>query len=274
MNDRIVAVIMAVYHGDQPYQVQRAIDSIRSQTIECDLYIGVDGPVGTDIKTILDVYKDSYIKIIEYARNRGLAPTLNDLIDTVLQKSSYFFIARMDADDISKCDRLEVQLDYLNRHTECDILGSSCIEIDESGNPISLKTVATTHADILNAVIAWAPMIHPTVVFRRKVFDDGWRYPCHTFLTEDQALWLKLLEAGYTFSNIEEPLLYFSVNNETFRKRVGRKKLLSEIKLRLVFMFKLKKFSLKNMILICLRIVHILPANIYRKLRIFRGGFK
>ena len=69
------------------------------------LYVGVDGPVGDDIKDyLLLIDKQMKGTVMWFEENRGLARVLNDMVDAAIE-NGYQYIARMDADDISHTDR-------------------------------------------------------------------------------------------------------------------------------------------------------------------------
>ena len=78
-----VAVILPVYKNDKVPYIKLSFDSILNQTYgNIHLYVGVDGPVGKDLKACLQEYeKDERISVEWFKENRGLAIVLNDLLD-------------------------------------------------------------------------------------------------------------------------------------------------------------------------------------------------
>lgn len=123
-----VAVLLSVYKKDDPNAFKDAVNSIHSQTVKCDLYIFVDGPVSEEISVFLTEFielKGTFVVFSE--TNIGLASALNRLIDLVLKKN-YTFIARMDSDDVSYPQRIERQMEYLTQNLDVDILGTHVTE--------------------------------------------------------------------------------------------------------------------------------------------------
>lgn len=109
-------------------------------------------------------------------------------------------------------------------------------------------------------------------MFRSVVFIAGNRYGTDTTLTEDMELWFSLLKKGYRFGNINEVLLDYRLNENTIERRKGTDKAWSEVRIRISNMFALNKFSLKNLLLICSRILfHVMPSTLiklaYKKAR-------
>lgn len=138
----------------------------------------------------------------------------------------------MDADDVSFQDRFEKQVQYFNQKPHISVLGAGCHEITESGDVVFEKRLPEVHTDLRRRFVKQCPLIHPTVMFRRRVFEGGIRYPVDVFRTEDLALWLELMGAGYEFANIQKPLLLFRVGQGFLKRRADRRKGWAEFKIR------------------------------------------
>lgn len=258
-----VAVIMSVYRSDHFDHLKVAVESILNQSHrDLFLFIYRDGPISNDINSYIEqqCFIDSRIKYIKSDTNNGLAIALNVLIDIVMGDGTYDYIARMDSDDIARKDRLTKQVEFMNLQLDVDVCGTSCKEFGASFS-LPEKHLPTTHDELLEFSITRCPFIHPSVMFRTSVFSSGIRYPADTTFTEDMALWFLLLMKGYKFANINEILLYYRLNDKTLHRRRGFSKACSEMLVRSSYMFKLKKISLKNVLLIIARLVfHMIPV--------------
>lgn len=256
---RSVAIIMSVYYGDDFTEFKRSVDSMINQTEECDIFICKDGVVSEKINTLLHCYNSrDNINIIENPINRGLAFSLNRLIDLVVSRG-YKYIARMDSDDVSYPYRIKKQLVFLGEHPSIDVLGGGCKEFG-ANFAISEKKLPLDHDNILNFSITRCPLIHPTVMFRSRVFERGFRYPENTSFTEDMALWFTLLSNGVVFANLNDIVLDYKINESTLLRRKGFKKSVDEVCFRLKYMIKLRRFTARNLILIILKgILHVSP---------------
>ena len=259
-----ISVIMSLYKNDTPEYTVAAIESLLSQYVYCDILIYRDGKVSDALQKVLDGYSENTrCKIFEFDENKGLATALNYLIERCLE-IGYKFIARMDSDDISHPDRLLKQMNFMKTCSDIDVLGTSCHEFG-ANFALDQKHLPVNHNDLLKFSIIRCPFIHPSVMFRRKVFERGFRYPVDTTLTEDMALWFYLLHNGFRFANINEVLLDYRLDEDTVHRRKGFSKALSEIQLRSKYMWMLKQTSLRNIVLIFSRIVfHLMPANLLR----------
>ena len=262
-----VAVIMSVYRSDKFADIEKAIDSILKQTYPCSLYLYQDGPVSTDVSTLLNSISDVYanVTLMISTVNCGLAHALNTMIEKVMAEG-YEFIARMDSDDISHPTRIAKQIAYFKQHPEVDVLGASCHEFGASYALVE-KHLPKSHAELVDFSVARCPFIHPTVMFRARLFFNGVRYPTDTKLTEDMALWLKLIEDGYRLANLNEVLLDYRLNENAVKHRQGIGKAISEFDIRFKHMRAMKKSTPKNIVLISLRLLfHVLPLPIIKAL--------
>lgn len=255
-----VAVIMSVYRSDRAEFLVQAIESVLSQRDIVDLYIYRDGLVGDDLQSILENYEiNDSVRCIYSEKNLGLAFALNFLID-ILVDGKYEFIARMDSDDICRDRRFLKQVRFLDNNPDISVCGTFCHEFGAS-YALDTKCLPTDHESLLNFSIARCPFIHPSVMFRSSIFKTGVRYPVNTSLTEDMALWFHLLQLGFKFANLSEPLLDYRLTEDTVIRRKGRDKAMSEFIIRFKYMFILKRVSLSNITKIFSRLLfHILPV--------------
>ncbi|WP_044365140.1 glycosyltransferase [Vibrio fluvialis] len=267
MNDKI-AVIMSVYRADDPVELERAVKSMLEQTLKADVFLYCDGPLGDDLnKVVAEFKKRNHIHVEIGEINLGLAHALNILIDLVLDlDEGYEYIARMDSDDWSHPERLKEQVKYLEENAKIDVCGTFCKEVGAT-YALNEKKLPTNHEELFRFSVLRCPFIHPTVVFRRRVFEANHRYPTDTHLTEDMALWFTLLISGFKFGNVDLVLLEYTLRESTIYRRAGIDKGFSEFKARLNFMFATNQISLKAILGIFGRLVfHVLPKSLIKLL--------
>lgn len=222
MNNKI-AVILPVYKNDKVNYLRLSVDSILYQTYgNLQIYVGVDGPVGNELKECLDAL-DQYEKVtvIWFSENRGLACVLNDLLD-ICFKEGYEYIARMDADDISETDRFENQMAYLEVHPEIDVVGGAINEIDEEGKNRGKTIVYPAGPKECREFFSKRnPHAHPAVLFRKSFFDklNGKKYRPEYRQNQDTMLWYDGMMAGTQHANIPDVVLNFRMTDAMFKKR-------------------------------------------------------
>jgi cellulose synthase/poly-beta-1,6-N-acetylglucosamine synthase-like glycosyltransferase len=116
-------------------------------------------------------------------------------------------IARMDADDVSRPDRLELQVAFMRGHPEVVVLGTAYELIDGEGRGLKTMLPPTSDDRIRRALLWGNPLCHPSVMFRRKAVLDvgGYLGGLHA---EDYDLWARLSVApGNQFANLNEVCL-------------------------------------------------------------------
>ncbi|WP_409579519.1 glycosyltransferase [Vibrio owensii] len=273
MGCKKVAVALSVYKTDDIDHLHQAIESIKNQTyINFHVFIQVDGPVKVEVEQLLQKYDlDDRFTITFNRENMGLAKRLNDIIELAILDGGFGFFARMDADDICELYRFEKQVAYLEDNHDVDVLGSDVWEISSSGEKVFYKSMSSSHRDLVRDIIKKCPFNHPSVMFRMSVFDENFRYKSELMNTQDYYLWIDLIEGGKIFSNINEPLLNFRINDD-FHNRRGFKKAFNDLDSRLYAFKKLNNLNVSNLFhTIALFILRISPPSIkklaYKKLR-------
>src|SRR5690606_35195951 len=71
--------------------------------------------------------KDSRIRLISDGNNKKLPARLNQII----QESKYDYVARMDADDLIHPDRLKIQIEFLEKNPEFDLVSTGVVSIND-----------------------------------------------------------------------------------------------------------------------------------------------
>lgn len=223
----IVAVLMCVYHRDCPDRFRLAVQSILSQVVDSNTHVrvmlGIDGQLPSGLNRIVDEYAPKMHSLVYNEHQIGLGPTLNRLIECLTDEQ---YVFRMDADDYSCPNRISRQLQFMEANPDIDILGSAITECDARTGRRQVVRFASSPDEARTMICRRVPVAHPTVCFRRRVFDYVPGYPCRSW-NEDIAMWFACVRAGLKFSNLDEPLLDFTVDENFFRRR-GIRKALSE----------------------------------------------
>lgn len=226
MEDSKVTVGIPFYSETRPGHFVQAIESIQDQTyLPKKIHLIQDGPVSEEIlKVVLrKKQEDPTIEHIRLGGKKGLSYALNCSI----LRSETSFYARMDADDISHPERLEKQVEFLDANPGIEILGTWAREfsVDPEGEKeMFLKKVPTEQKEMEDLLHYRSPFIHPSVMFRRRVFAKIGLYPDREQV-EDLCLWSRAFKKGTRTANIAQPLLYFR-----FQGVVGRRSSLGRIR--------------------------------------------
>lgn len=211
-----ISVIMGIYNQRYHGAIRRAVDSILAQTFtDFEFIIYDDGSVSeisAEISALKDL--DSRITVIGSDENQGLAFSLNQC----LYKARGRFIARMDADDVSEPERLEIQHNFLLEHPEYDWCGANAVVYDEDG-----EWGHTTRPEIpgVKDYMRYSPFIHPTVMYRADVFERAGGYDSgrQTLRCEDYEIFMRLYQEGMTGYNIQKDLLKYYTDRRGYHDR-------------------------------------------------------
>ncbi|PQJ44935.1 hypothetical protein BTO00_01800 [Vibrio campbellii] len=203
--DKLVSVIIPVYNAEKT--IKQAIDSICCQTYNNLEIIIVDDGSNDGSLDIINSIHDERIRVLRQ-KNQGISIALNNAIGT----ASGSLIARMDSDDISRPERIEKQVEFLESHEEVVLLGTAINYIDECSEYIARGFSVTSHKNIINLINRKNPFNHPTVMFRRETFDKVGGYDENlSGLFEDQFLWKKMLSHGKG-ANLHYPLVHYRLS--------------------------------------------------------------
>ena len=197
MNE-LISVIMSAYNESYA-ELERSIGSILAQTYSnIELIIVNDNPNNIELKTILNTITDERVKIFSNEKNIGLVNSLNKAVH--LSKGN--LIARMDADDISMPERLEVQYKYMQE--KClDMVGADIQFINEVGDvTVERFHFPTTQDQILLNIKYGNCLAHPTWLVKKEIYLDlhGYR---NVKSCEDYDFVLRVLNKGiYQVGNV------------------------------------------------------------------------
>lgn len=264
------SVLMSVYYKEKINYFKTAFDSILNQTISPDEIVLIeDGPISQELEEIINCYKEKVekLKIIKLEKNLGLGEALK----IGIKNCKYNLIARMDTDDIAKNNRFEKQLNIFKKFPEIDVVGSNTEEFEEINGQrkiIRLKKLPQSNEKILKKLKKCNALNHPTVMYKKnKVLSSG-NYSGEYKRLEDYHLWVKMALNNCKFYNIQEPLLYFRVTDESFKRRSGIKKMIEDFKFhKLLFDLKFINFYefLRNIFL--WMVYRIIPKGIVKILK-------
>jgi len=229
-----VAVMMCVHWEVPLAHLQKSVESILCQTFQdFKLYAYGDGPLATPVNEYLSALPANKVDVTRCASPRGLPAGLNVLIDKILASSGeYKYVARMDADDISLPERLSKQVAYLEGHRQIGVLGTWCTEFSRSTKAPYTKRLPINHRELVTFMAVRSPLVHPSVMFRTTIFEDGIRYNEGYLRAQDYELWSRLMRRGILFANLPEYLLEFHADPSSLSRRSGMRLVRRELSMR------------------------------------------
>lgn len=127
---------------------------------------------------------------------------------------------RMDSDDISLPDRLEIQLNQIQQHPDVDIFTSWCEEFTAGSVRTRTKSSPITHDAVVQALKWRNILVHPTVLIRSETL-RRYRYRSKFDKLEDYDLYVRLAVGGARFRVIPKVLVRVRVGQPQVKRRGG-----------------------------------------------------
>lgn len=216
------SILLPVYIKDKPEYLVLSIESMLNQTIKSNDFIIVkDGPVTEELDAVIDKYasnSNNHINVVALEQNSGLGAAL----DYGLRFCKNELVARMDADDISLPTRCERLLELFNNDPDLSIAGTNIDEFyDDPNIIISSRVVPTTDEGIKKYMHKRQPFNHPAIMFKKSEVLRVGSYP-HIKHMEDKDLFFRMMNMGCKGANIDESLLLFRSNADSFKRRRGK----------------------------------------------------
>lgn len=216
----LVSIIMATFNCADT--LPEALESIAAQTYPNWELVVCDDASTDSTSDVLEEFAKAHgdrVLVLRNTHNSKLSFSLNRCLSTARGE----LVARMDGDDRCVLDRLERQVDFLTRHPDIDLVGTSMQRFDATG----LKEVVflpprpdrwSMRGDV--------PFVHATVMMRQQAYKalGGYTVSPRTVRGQDKDLWFRFFHAGYIGANLTEPLYlvredFAAIRRRTFRAR-------------------------------------------------------
>lgn len=182
------------------------IKSIIAQQYSCWELILVDDGSSDNSLNIAKYYanRDSRIRVISDGENKKLPARLNQLIS----ESKGAYVARMDADDIMHPQRLEKQLQFLEKNKHYDLVSSGLISIDSQNKVKGFRCVSQLYDEFSSPNLSY-PIVHPSIMARKAWYERN-QYSLAYPRAEDFELWTRAIKSkDFKMAVLPDLLLYY-----------------------------------------------------------------
>ena len=216
--------LMTIYKNDNAKQLIQALDSIAvKQSLAVDGgVIVVDGPISEELGSALASYVEKSaipIQLLHLPTNVGLSNALNKGVLSIGDEVKY--IIRHDADDVSRPNRVDRQVEFMNSNPDVAIASGqvaifdgtpdNCVGYRRLPKGVSMRRFAMTRT----------PINHSCSIIRRSALVKV-SYPSTRLPFEDWWLSLRLLRNGWNIGVLDEVLMDFRGGSEMISRRSGR----------------------------------------------------
>lgn len=221
-----VDIIVPTYNRHET--LLESLDSIRSQTYpHWKCWIAEDGKTHKTFEVIKSFLEDDRFEYMPgkhsgspaHPRNRGV------------QLGNFEYIAFLDDDDIWLPKKLENQLDFMQRHPDCVLLGCNAYRWSgsktwNSSTPLYFQKKRFWGKIPYEAFVQDNHLIISSVMIRRKVLKQSGLFNENLspleIMAEDYELWLRIGVFGEIW-NLEEPCVVYRDTPLTYYSKLNRK---------------------------------------------------
>ncbi len=206
----LVSVVLCT-HNDEKF-IAETIKSVLVQTYQdFEFIIWNDGSTD-NTERIIKSFNDSRIRYF-FHENTGLSPALQ----MACNEAQGEYIARIDGDDICLPNRLEREVDFLERHSDYVLVSSAVYYIDEKNQDQGRLFPCTNSSIIKKTLIVACLIVHPMVMMRKDAYVKAGGY-LNVAGIEDRIFWSRLIKQG-KFGNISTPLGKYRLQRNSLSHR-------------------------------------------------------
>lgn len=209
-NSPLVSVLMTAYNAEK--YVGLAIESILEQRYENFEFIIVEDCSADDTWEIIQQYARRDTRIITIKNRENIKAGDSSNKGLKLCKGKY--IVRMDADDWSYPDRIQKQVEYMEKHPEIVASGGSMVVCNENLEPIGVRYYKNTDSKIREEMLRLNPIPHPASIWRKDILLQTSLYNSKFSPSEDYALTTEISTHG-KLGNITDLLVKFRVHSKS-----------------------------------------------------------
>lgn len=184
----LVSVIIPTFNRG-PF-IGQAITSVLNQTYEnIELFVIDDGS-SDDTEAVATSFDDTRLHFVKLAKNVGRSAARN----VGLTAAKGRFITFLDSDDYYLPEKVERQIDFLEKHPEFGMVYTASACFTDEASPIFQHYRAPVFGDIYSEIAFFKPLTItlPTVMLRREVLDTVGGFDERMSRFEDTDMWRRI----------------------------------------------------------------------------------
>jgi len=212
MNSRIDLVIPV--YGEAPFLDQTIKSCLDSHSKSLNIIWVLDRP-STIVRRKIEKFSlmNTNSEVV-CSNTPGIVAALN----LGIERGTSEYIARLDSDDLMESNRLDVQSHYLDTKSEVGLVGSQMTLIGSNSEIFGVTRYPCEHSQIIRLLEFQNCIGHPSVMFRRNVFEKVGGYRPQFTGAEDYDLWLRMGNIA-KLHNLATPLTRYRISEFQFTKR-------------------------------------------------------
>ena len=214
-----VTVIVCAYKAGE--MIRPTLDAILRQTYKNFRLVVIDDASDDDTCSVIQSYADERLTLLVNEQNLGVTGSRN----RGLSVADTPYIATCDHDDIWLPEKLQTQVDYMDKHPECGAVGTSWT-IFVNGEKRETRVSPYTNSGFLKWQLFHSNcLLHSSLLMRRSVMQDHQiRYRDNIPFGDDWKLSHEFARAG-AIGVIPESLVDYMLHGENYSLTANAKML-------------------------------------------------
>ena len=204
-NKPMVSVVMPTYN--RANILHNSINSILNQTYKNFEFIIIDDGSIDNTKEIVSSYNDKRIRYYQNKTNKGISYSRNKGFNKARGK----YIMIMDDDDISKADRMEKQIHFLENNPNIDVV---------IGQIKDFELTPLYHDQIAISLLQHNPIGNANIMYKKEFAKKHQiTYNENLIISEDWNYWLDMLFSGAKFHAINDIILHRNITSKKYHSQ-------------------------------------------------------
>lgn len=188
--------------------LRNAIQSVLDQTYRDLEIVVIDDASNDKTGEIVENFNDERIRYIRHTENKGGSASRNTGISCARGR----YIGFLDDDDEWLPTKLELQINRFQKRPHVDVVVCGYF-VRDTGNDRVIDSVSPKNSGNIYGDLLWDNTIAiPTVLIKRDILGDSYRFDPELPRLQDWDMWLRLAKTSI-FDCIEEPLVIVNIHD-------------------------------------------------------------
>ncbi len=269
-NKPLVSIVVPVYNAKK--YLNECLDSLYNQTYKnIEIIIVNDGSTDGSEK-IIDKYFKKYKNNTVVLKNSKPSGSGELASNSGIKKAKGKYVAIMDSDDISLSNRIQKEVNFLEKNKDYFLVSSSAVVIDENNKKISKLDVGKNYLEILKKIYLINSIINSSVMFRKSEIKDDFYKIKYPFFN-DYYSWFYYLSENKKIITLKQRLVKYRINlSSSTRQNLKRNFRISFCIKEEILNSKIFDISIFDQINIMIQkiIIELLPVNLIDELYLWK----
>lgn len=210
-NQPLVTVFISCYNRQN--FIRESLESVLEQSYKNLEILIIDDCSTDNTLKIIEEYHDSRIIILKNNSNMGIPYTRNK----GLQNATGKYLAILDSDDVCMKDRIEKQVNYLEKNQDVAAVGGQ-VETFGLNKKSFICRYYNTYEELKSQLIFNVPLCNSSAMVRKSIIENyNIKYNNAYYICQDYDFWYQLMKVG-KITTIPDVLVKYRVSDNNISK--------------------------------------------------------